>query len=300
MSTFGGIKIGEYAEITPNSLDEVLLLVDDYNRMYHTKEVSDIGFNTGIKAYYRGQENSSWNIEPSIVRYKENERAFFRKHADYLQGQTLFQKIAYLQHYYTGTRFIDFTTDPDIALFFSCNNGFDYDGSLFLYIYDSHKSSWVDTDIVMTEIITMEDEGEIQVEDFAELLLRKYEKIRNKFNNCTDLCQFLMAWLNHGYMLLPEEEDLDTNNRMYRQKGVFFACGVDFVQLVDASATISYKARNYSFISHSVHISDSLRNKAPLIKCIIKKEIKPVIIEYLDKKGINGSYLFGKERTWRR
>lgn len=48
----------------------------------------------------------------------------------------LFDTIAYIQHYQTGTRFIDFTTDKDVALYFACSENMDKDGALFMWCLD--------------------------------------------------------------------------------------------------------------------------------------------------------------------
>lgn len=70
-----------------------------------------------FRAFYRGQSDAIWEIEPSIVRSDINERDQYLKYQSKLQGKSLFDQLAYLQHYETGTRLIDFTTDPKVALY---------------------------------------------------------------------------------------------------------------------------------------------------------------------------------------
>ena len=67
------------------------------------------------------------------------------------KGLSLFSTIAYKQYYYTGTRFIDFTMNPDIAVYFACNIDDDKDGTIFVYCYIPHKAEWYSA-IVMSKV----------------------------------------------------------------------------------------------------------------------------------------------------
>ena len=52
------------------------------------------------------------------------------------------------------------------------------------------------------------------------------------------------------------------------------------------------RAAANELICHSVNVPDSLKNKRPLVKIIIKREYKEKILERLEKEGITREYLF--------
>ena len=281
----GNITVGKYSEIVPQTIEEIYMVIDNYNEKYCLPRA---GSNTNMRAFYRGQNNSQWIICPSVARdqSKRSERDIYNDNKNQLKGKTLFSQIAYLQHYCVGTRFIDFSLKADVALFFACNENFEQDGALFLYCYDAHESNWVDTEII-TELITMNEEGSIQVNDFSKRLLSKYVDIRERFTSIEELNLFLMGWLDQGFMVLPSNEDMRFNKRLKNQEGVFFICGMEFENEIESEMRLMSKAGDNRFLNHSVKIPDSLINSAPLVKCIIKKELKRQMLERLDKKDIN-------------
>lgn len=66
------------------------------------------------KIYFRGQANAEWPLVSSIARKKAKEPKFNNENE-------LFKYIAERQHNGTETRFLDYTKDPMVALFFACN-----------------------------------------------------------------------------------------------------------------------------------------------------------------------------------
>ena len=63
-----------------------------------------------MQAFYRGQSDSSWKITPSICRDKSVDESISES------GDSLFEVMAYNQHYIHATRLIDFSTDIDLSL----------------------------------------------------------------------------------------------------------------------------------------------------------------------------------------
>lgn len=130
-------SLEEYSEIKIQSINEIYQMVESYNKFWN---VPCVGGNTETRAFYRGQSDSSWNIEPSILRCNCDEREQYIKYQPQIRGKTLFEQLAYLQHYVTGTRMIDFTKDIDVALYFACAEYPEKDAAVFLYLYNPHRA----------------------------------------------------------------------------------------------------------------------------------------------------------------
>lgn len=64
------------SEIIVNSVEEVYAVIDKYNQEFHLPRE---GGNTETRAFYRGQSNFAWKIEPSILRCPEDEDVLYRK-----------------------------------------------------------------------------------------------------------------------------------------------------------------------------------------------------------------------------
>ena len=163
--------------VRPETLDDIYKVVDEYNTIHNLPRPFH---DTEFRAFYRGQSNSCWDITPSASRVKYDERSMYLNSEKEIKGGTLFSQIAYLQHYREekgyGTRFIDFTTDIDVALFFACcdSDNLDKDGVLFIYSYGWHKPRSIETTL-FSELVIAED-GIIDIEDFVNTVCRKHYK----------------------------------------------------------------------------------------------------------------------------
>lgn len=281
-------RFESYSEIVVESIDEIYEIIEEYNTYW---KLPRTGGNTETRAFYRGQANALWSIEPSILRCDTDEGAQYRKYQSKLLGKNLFDQFAYLQHYVTGTRLIDFTINPEVALYFACEKESMSDAALFLYIYNSHRAEWIDT-IIFTEIMQMNYCGTLKVSEFSEKLFQKYPELHRRFYSVPELNLFLMSYLDHGYMVYPSSGSEKTNLRVERQEGVFFICGVQFTKPITNRMRFESQAGNNEFICHSVSIPDSLKDGHCLVKLIINKRLKPEILKQLEKKGITQAYLF--------
>ena len=88
-------NLQEYCEIEANSIDQIYNIINAYNEQWDMpKKISGGEF----RAFYRGQSDAIWEIEPSIVRSDINERDQYLKYQSKLQGKSLFDQLAYLQH----------------------------------------------------------------------------------------------------------------------------------------------------------------------------------------------------------
>lgn len=285
---------GVYQVIMPNTLDEILNVAEEYNVTYHLPHPAN---DLDCMPFYRGQGNSQWMIQPSICR--ANDVSDEKEAYDRLKGQlndkkSLFDKVSYIQHYMTGTRFIDFTLNYDIALFFACNEKacVNRDGAVYLWSYSPHISNWIDT-IIMMEIIDMDRRGYVTVKELCEMLMDRHrEELMDYNHRVSELEKIVMGYLDYGYMVLPD--DYRDNERMRRQYGAFFICGVEFTKTIVGRDRYETKAGNNIFISHSVSVPEDLRTGNRLVKCIIKNDLKSDVMKYLYDKGITEEYIMPK------
>jgi hypothetical protein len=92
---------------------------------------------------YRGQANSSWNLDASITRepkYLENEGDMYYdilslKPDAFQNDQTVYERLITMQHFGMPTRLLDVTRNPLVSIFFACNNleRKDNDGVIFTF-----------------------------------------------------------------------------------------------------------------------------------------------------------------------
>lgn len=282
----------EYQEIHVNTLEDINEIIADYSSFYNLPRpgISATDDPTVyLQTFFRGQSDESWKIRASIQGVKERENEIL---ADFgsMHGGNSFDLIAYVQHYRTGTRFIDFTTNQDVALYFACSENMDKDGALFMLCYSPHKAEWY-TASVLAEVALIENYSKMSVQELSEMILRKCPKIKDAFKETIELNTAIVSFLDHGFMAVPPESAKDSNLRLKRQSGCFYVCGVEFERPLDGVARISSHAGYNMFNPHSVQIPEGLRNGKALVKIVICKELKEEILKYLEKKGITKEYL---------
>lgn len=285
-------KKHEYQEIHVDTVEDIDKIVADYNCFYNLPRqgrTADDDPSAYIQTFFRGQSDESWKIRASIESAKEQEYEIL---ADYkpMQDMSLFDVIAYIQHYRTGTRFIDFTTDKDVALYFACADNKDKDGALFMWCYPPHKAEWY-TACILTELARIKTDSKMSVQELSEIILGKYPKISDIFRETIDLNTAIVSFLDHGFMAVPSETAKENNLRLKRQNGCFYVCGVKFERPLDGMARISSHVGYNKFYPHSVQVPESLRNGNALVKIVIPKELKEKIIKSLEKRGITKEYL---------
>lgn len=94
---------------------------------------------------YRGQANFDWSLQPSIYRYENLKRYQTMFYEEILLSHKPKEPIPHIlntslniewlmlcQHYNIPTRFLDWTSDVLISLYFACNESYESDGALFI------------------------------------------------------------------------------------------------------------------------------------------------------------------------
>lgn len=194
--------------------------------------------NSNLRLFFRGQACDTWKIEPNICRPSvadgRSERDLINEQmaqGNWDTNSSLFENIAYMQHYGVPTRFLDFTTDIDIALFFACEDKskMDCDGEIIACLYDYRNEEFIDT-LLVTELVLLDKP--VYLSTFIEGIIRKYPILSysNGFLSPEkELALSLLSWIDHGFMVTPSDKLIarieKKNPRLILQHGAFFIPG---------------------------------------------------------------------------
>jgi hypothetical protein len=270
------------------------------------------------RTIYRGESNAAWSLTPSISRPGQN-----RREVDIVQealdsapigydNLPLFDYIARLQHDNQPTRFIDYSTNLDVALFFACSSESNLDGRLYISTYPNcRKTSWASTAIISRLSLIKE---RIRVRDFAREIYRKYPEMLQKQKNHYDLQYYsgidldalalddlvadIVSFCDHGFAVVPSEDEYKAlaayNQKIVKQSGCFFVCG-NLLEKADGSIDDSrLKTSLYNgFIGCKLApVSKNWLDSCLTHEVIIPSDMKQEIQEHLASKGITKNYLF--------
>lgn len=271
--------------------------LSDYSKSH---DMSQVHF------YFRGHRDCSWKIEPSICRNAEEKRRERAALAEQITAKNwdtnkgLFENIAHLQHYGIHTRFLDFTTDADIAIFFGCGSEYKelVDGEVIVCAYDLRDMDCTDT-IVISELGLLEKP--VSVSDFVDGILNKYPEmlasIDTHFSPEEHLGLSILSWIDHGFMVTPSQDDYERikawNPRIYNQKGAFFVPGNKTEPVNPAANTRSI--RNTVIYPEIGDIPSTIKSENRIMRFKIPKEEKAAILEELfSEKCISESFVYPK------
>lgn len=108
--------------------------------------------------FFRGHDNFSYEIKPSIYRdegWIANEDVLFKELIlrcpnDFMGLESTFQVLVKMQHYSLPTRLLDVTTNPLIALYFACSPGrlSHESGEILVFRVPKREIKYFDSDTV--------------------------------------------------------------------------------------------------------------------------------------------------------
>lgn len=211
--------------------------------------------------------------------------------------ESLFEFIARCQHYNIPTRFLDFTTKFNIALYFACETEGDKDGKVFIRRSDSRKPDWCDS-LIISELCFLKDD--ISVSDFSKQLWNKYVDISKKYPDEEDLSTAMVSWLGYGFIIEPEDKDYQLfekgNKRIMNQRGVFWVSGNETSPALDSFHRRSSQAGKVIIKPQCKDLSNSITesngNMTGLYDIIIPKKLKGNIMMLLKEQQITDSFIY--------
>lgn len=216
------------------SVTDFLTIIKALKKQYSNA----VMFDNPIKAnfIYRGMENKEYDLRPSIFRETQNDRVINKRYTEYsselnilrqfIQEASVFLKEPIVnnygkwaeiaQHYGAPTRFLDWTSNPLVALYFACDSNSSADAVVWLchvenfYKVESNKNS----DLVpnnrsnmeiINDLITHDGQKENKtiLPQYPVMYLPYYRDAR-----MTAQCSYFMVWgTNHNSLeeMITEE-----------------------------------------------------------------------------------------------
>ena len=187
--------------------------------------------------FFRGQKNSSWGMSPNVFRndalnyeFDSIETAIRQRPYDFRECTTDFEILTKLQHYGLGTRLLDVTLNPLVALYFASEQYEEYvrgkdgrgkyiprDGKIvYRYAY-GHKLSELEVRIACALPFIEFSEGltlsELLKELYDKKIITSEELVILEDNNYT---RFIQAIQSSSFVVSSY-----SNERLTRQNGAF-------------------------------------------------------------------------------
>lgn len=277
----------------PKTINSLKTFVD------YIMKLREESLSQGLSSYqwfFRGQENSEWSIYPNVFRNdgvaKENHiiQGALRQNPFEFENKNDFEILTKLQHYGLGTRLVDVTLNPLVALYFATEPSVEYkenkngqysqeekDGVVFVQYSPWHTtnelciriastipflnidSSWT-TEVLLSKLKT----AHVITDDEEALLIK-------------DNCKLLVEYLQDSFFVISSH----SNERLIRQSGAFII--PTFINFADKNNFL------HSLIAKSY---DTINDKFSSETIIIPAKSKQAIREELDFFNINEATLF--------
>ncbi len=264
-----------------NSLEQYLAIVKELSKQYPSNIAP---YNpTQPRFLFRGQANTEYKLLPNLFRKNNDEihsSKYFNSEIDILQDfinetlayntavrpDDLVQWAEIAQHYGVPTRFLDWTSNSLVALYFACINDDNCDGAIWVFNTENYYSS--------------------------HYIKENSEKIKNL--SATTITKLI---INSKEPDLPQYPFVFTpryiDSRMSAQSSWFMTWGLDRRPLDEMINKDDYMQLNLEpKIFAGKRVRENYRSLAFLFKVNITSSQKRFILRDLEHIGINAKTLF--------
>ena len=220
-----------------------------------------------LQTFFRGQTSTEYEWKPSVFRENrlENEARIYSRcvrdfPAEFYGLNSIFDRLAKIQHYGGATRILDFTVCPLVALFFTCKDK-ENDGRIAIY-----RTTYTNAQELGVKCLSFlaTYSGKINEHFFDDLR----EHLQENYSN-----EVLRNAMKQHYFVIPKI----TNERIRRQKGLFMIFGQDGEE------------KNVSRLDNTFGRGEEYPGYIGYIT--IPSEAKESLLSELENMGITDSYL---------
>lgn len=196
--------------------------------------------------FYRGHSKSSYELVPSLFikndsgtyKYLDSESSMVReiltaRPNEFKEDVFTIDKLVRMQHYGLPTRLLDITTNPLIALYFSCNENEDESGQVISFSTERKNIKFYDSDSISC-IANLSLMPFDLLERLSSMSYTKKSGINGLLNKLVDYVQVEKSYFRNN--INPEDlrqilflKARVNNERMQSQSGAFLLFGHDAV-----------------------------------------------------------------------